>query len=152
VQACASCLISAALDENCAVQKTRQELKAVEQRGHLLKEWRGIHVYSRLLPKNFFKCQLLAWLESRAHPLWLEHWTDTAIKRAIYDPIRHEALIEFEAFSRRAMIRCGIRQKPVAALLNGKPVVRFAGTNNKMEFFVRGSGALKIIFQKHARS
>lgn len=146
VQGCASCLIAAALDEKYNAARLQAELDRVEQRGHLIREWRGIHIYSRLLPKNYFKCQLLAWLAGRAHPVWLEFWVDVAIQRAEYDAEKRVAAIEFRARAPGAWLRCGTRRAPSDVRLNGKPLHGWRMEKNRLVMPVAGSGILELLF------
>ena len=87
-----------------------------------MKAWRGIHIFSRVLPENYLRCQLLAWLEMRKHPLWLEHWEDVRIVSAQWHPDPKTAEIEIELTDNDPLICCGIRDLPSFCRLNGREI------------------------------
>jgi len=115
VQETASLLICMALDPDFTTEQLRSEIEFAKCQKSLLTKWRGIHIFSRRLPENYFETQLLAWDDMKQHPVWLEHWQNVRIISAEL----HGALAEivFEA-TPGAKIRLGIRQKPARVLLN----------------------------------
>jgi hypothetical protein len=77
-----SILIDEALNPESDDQNLNSEIEAAEKRSMLLRDWRGIHIYSRHLPPGYFKAQLLAWQEMKKHPIHLLHWQGVQITRA----------------------------------------------------------------------
>jgi len=113
----------------------------------LLKEWRGIHIFSRLLPKNWFKCQILAWLEMRKHPAWLEHWSGFRIENALWDG--EKAIIEVTRIGDiPGKLIIGLRKKIVKITLNGKVLPVPPALAGKMELHPGESGQLKLLFEE----
>ena len=147
MQECSSCLIAAALDNSYQEKHLLRDIEKVEKRGQLIKEWRGIHIYSRLLPKNYFKCQLLAWLGGRKHPIWLEHWVSTEIMKAEYDRDKQKAVIEFKLTDENGMIRFGIRQEPSEVLVDGEKIKYDVSKKEKLKIELSSSGILELLFK-----
>ena len=146
VQESSSCLMAAALDESYDEARLLGELELVESRDQLIKEWRGVHIYSRLLPKNYFKCQILVLLENRKHPAWLEHWVNLEIFNAVYDRESRKASVEFKLHGERGVARFGVRQKPLKSCLNGVAFEALSLKAGKMEFELFSSGRLELFF------
>ena len=110
-----------------------------------MKEWRGIHVFSRILPKNWFRCQLLAWLEMRKHKLWLEHWEEMRIDSAQWTD--GKAQIRFTPSGAGAMkLICGITVPPLRAELNGMSVPFRETRPGRIEFDPDHGGLLTVVF------
>ncbi len=141
------CLMAGALSEDNDSKKLLKEIEEAEERGHLLKKWRGMHVYSRLLPENYFKCQLLAWMESRNHPAWLEYWVDVRITGAEYAPEAGKAVIAFEISGEKPVIRLGCRVAPSRVLLNSREIDCGRGVRSKLEVKPVSPGRLEIFFE-----
>jgi len=145
-QGVSSCLIAAALDEDFDRERLLREIQETENRGHLIKEWRGIHIYSRLLPKNYFKCQLLAWLANREHPAWLEHWVNVEIATAEYDRQKQKAVIAFKLLAEKGMMRLGTRTAPAEVLLDGKKIKSNMTNKSQLTIELSHSGTLELSF------
>ncbi len=146
VQGCASCLIAAALDDDFEPENLLREIRETESRGQLLQEWRGIHIYSRLLPKNYFKCQLLAWQAGKTHLAWLEFWTDVEISRADWDCAQKSAVIEFKLRGNQAVIRFGLRRAPSSVRLNGQKLRAWQADKQKLTVPVAAGGRMELSF------
>jgi hypothetical protein len=147
VQESCSCLLAAALNDDYQEERLLQEIDEAETHNGLIKEWRGIHIFSRFLPKHYFKCQLLAWLENRKHLAWLENWTNTEIIRAEYDRKQQKAIIEFKLTDTNGLIRLGVRNKPAFVLFDGKKIKYKTTKNGKLEVYLLSSGTLEILFK-----
>lgn len=146
IQQVCCCLIAAALDETFDEDQLLNEIRDAENKGQLIREWRGIHIYSRLLPENYFKCQILAWLENRNHPVWLTHWVNTEIVRADYDNDKKKAIIEFRLTGDKGMIRFGVREKPTGVYLEGKNVGYTLDGKGRLGISLSSPGILEIQF------
>ena len=144
VQETASLLIAMALDPEVGSDELRSEIAFAKKQKSLLTRWRGIHIFSRRLPENYFETQLLAWDDMKCHPAWLEHWHNVRINSAtLHDDI---AEIAFEARP-GAMIRLGCRRPPERILLNGSEISGRSGPG-VLEIEPESSGELKIFFGK----
>ena len=122
IQQYAGLMIDHALDSQCPEERFKSLLDAGPENDLLMKAWRGIHIFSRVLPENYLRCQLLAWLEMRKHPLWLEHWEDVRIVSAQWHPDPKTAEIEIELTDNDPLICCGIRDLPSFCRLNGREI------------------------------
>ena len=142
IQEAASLLICMALDPDFSSEELRDEIDFLRRHGRLFTKWRGIHIFSRRLPENYFEAQLLAWDDMKHHPIWLEYWQNVKILSAEWRD--HAAELVFEAKT-GAKIRFGCRMRPVQLLLNGAETAgKFdAGI---LELEPETSGNLRIIF------
>ena len=84
-----------------------------------MQAWRGIHIPSRRLPKNYLETQVLAWEKMKEHPAWLEHWQDLVIHEAVYDAECGKAEISFTVTGENPVLRFGVRSMPENILLDG---------------------------------
>lgn len=145
IQQTASLLISEVLDENISEDDFLHELENAEKGNLLMREWRGIHIFSRMLPENYFKAQLLAWLNMRNHMLWLEHWENIVLDDTEWTDKR--AVINFKAGRGKMKIRMGTRCLPQTVLLNGKEIQYFLTNSGKLEVYPFECGILEISYE-----
>lgn len=121
LQSFSGLLIHKALDTDCTTEDFYRILEEGKKKGFLMRQWRGIHIFSRVLPENYFLCQLLAWIEMRNHKLWLEHWEETKIQRALWTSDTAE--ITFRSSGHGSMkLQCGVTETPKQVLLNGTEI------------------------------
>lgn len=142
VQQTASLLIDMALNPAVDSQMLRDEIDYARKKGNLMEKWRGIHIFSRCLPKNYLESQLLAWNAMKNHPLWLEHWQDVKIDSADWDG--SAAIIHFQA-GKAPLLRLGFRKMPVKISLNENALI---GERNAQTLTLRppGSGILLLAY------
>ena len=113
--------------------------------GLVMQEWRGIHIFSRVLPKNYFRCQLLAWRAMRKHKLWLEHWEEMRIDSAVWKD--GKAQIRFTPSGNGPMkLICGVTVPPERVELDGKPVSYREIKPGKIRIEVENGGSLLFTF------
>lgn len=144
IQQVASFLICEALDDSVPEEQLSADIAAAESRDLLMRKWRGIHIFSRRLPENYFKAQLLAWNAMKHHDIWLEHWENAAIRSAEWEGNR--ARIVFEKLPGAAKIRFGCRKRPVRVLLNGGETEFRYGKDGRLQTAPGASGTLEILF------
>ena len=118
--------------------------------GLVMQEWRGIHVFSRVLPKNYFRCQLLAWRAMRNHPLWLEHWEEMRIDSAVWKD--GKAQIRFTPSGNGPMkLICGVTVPPERVELDGQPVPCREIRPGKIGIEVKTGGQLLFVFPEEGK-
>ena len=145
VQQYAGILIDKALNPSCSREDFNSALKAGEEKDLIMKQWRGIHIFSRVLPENYLRCQLLAWMEMRQHKLWLEHWEEMRIQSARW--ISGKAEISFVPSGKGNMrLECGVSQTPKAVLLDNSPVPFREFQSGKIEICPESGGILTVLF------
>ena len=142
-----SVLIDEALNPDCPAEQVLADMEAGLRKGIVMRQWRGIHIYSRVLPENYFQCQLLAWLEMRRHKLWLEHWEEMRIDRAAWE--EECAVIEFSGNGTMRLL-CGITEQPSAILLNDCPLAFRTLRKNRIELRPGSAGVIMIEFNKRS--
>ena len=129
----------------CPEDRFRDLLETGLKKDLLMKAWRGIHIFSRILPENYLRCQLLAWLEMRKHKLWLEHWEEMQIDSALWTD--GKAVIQFTSSGTgRMRMICGITASPLRIELDGQPVPYQELCPGKIEIQVEKGGSLLVIF------
>ena len=148
IQQFAGMMIDHALDSQCSEERFMALLDAGLEKDLVMKAWRGIHIFSRVLPENYLRCQLLAWLEMRKHPLWLEHWEDVRIVSAQWHSDQKTAEIEIELTDKNPLIRCGIRESPAICRLNGREISPEKTGSGTFLFRPDVSGILAIGFSQ----
>ncbi|MBO4303442.1 MAG: hypothetical protein J6A21_02540, partial [Lentisphaeria bacterium] len=116
MQQTASALIDMALDRNRSGYQLKEFLERARKEKHLMQEWRGIHIPSRRLPKNYLETQVFAWEEMKSHPAWLEHWQDLTIEEAQYDAASRTAAVSFTVCGKTPLLRFGVRSLPCKVL------------------------------------
>ncbi|MBO5760284.1 MAG: hypothetical protein J6S53_01940 [Lentisphaeria bacterium] len=119
MQQTASLLMDMALDNNRSRVQLEKILERAKKEKQLMQEFRGIHIPSRRLPKNYLETQVLAWEKMKEHPAWLEHWQDLIIHEAVYDAECGKAEISFTVTGKNPVLRFGICSMPVNILLDG---------------------------------
>jgi len=145
IQQYTAMLIDKALDVNCPEEEFYEALEYGLQHECMIREWRGIHIYSRALPENYFLCQLLAWMEMRKHKLWLEHWEEMRIESARW--MDDHAEIAFKYSGDGAMkLQCGVMAQPSKILLNGKEISWKTLRAGLIEITPDEQGELNILF------
>lgn len=146
IQQFAAVMIDHALS-GCSEEKFSSLLDAGLEKDLLMKEWRGIHIFSRVLPENYLRAQLLAWMEMRRHKLWLEHWEEMRIDSALWR--ENEAVISFSHSGDGSMrLICGVTAEPESVSLDGIPV-RWCGSRpGKIELHPASGGTLRIVFPR----
>ena len=150
VQSYCGMLIDAALNEHCPPERFSRLLADGQRKDLLMEEWRGIHIFSRVLPKNYFRCQLFAWMEMRKHDLWLEHWEEMRIDSAEWSD--GKALIRFDPSGAGPMkLICGVKVPPERIELNGKPVSYREIKPGRIEIIAETGGMLLVIFPNEGK-
>ena len=120
-QQAASMLTDEALDFAAPHQRVVDDVESAEKRNLLIKKWRGIHIFSRRLPEEYYKAQLLAWNNMKKHPLWMECWNGLVIDDAVCDG--SNASVKFTLTeSASPVIRFGCRKQPQRVALNGSVI------------------------------
>ena len=110
-------LMDEALNSAVSKQQVKDDILLAEQNELLMKKWRGIRIFSRRLPEEYFKAQLLAWNNMKNHPVWMEHWENMAIDDAVFAGTTAE--IRFRKHDNsKSKIRLGCRKTPVRVTLN----------------------------------
>ena len=141
-----SCLLANAVNENLDKAKCLENIEKLEKRGFLIKKWRAMHSFSRLLPKHYLRCLIMGLLENREHPAWLEFWHGVEIQKAEYNPDIKEVEISFKLLSKPCLIRLGIRTSPKQILLNDNKI-NISIKNSKLTINPSESGIINITFQ-----
>ena len=143
-----ACLLqSVILDENYPVELAEAELAEAEKGPEIIRQWRGIHVFSRNLPENYFSAQMRAYLQGRSQPMHLEHWSGLAIRHAEYIRKEKKARVTFCLNSEKyGFLRIRVRQKPLCIMLDGKELP-FRMQGNKIELSLEKSGTLEFQFR-----
>lgn len=139
-------LINDVLDEDIAEKEVRDNLSLAEQTGRLLHEWHDIHRFENALPKNYLKAQLMAWLEMRRHPLWLEDWSGICVEDAVWKEKEKCAVVKVVFTGGRQILRCGIRRAPKTISFTGKRMEIQKHDQEKIIFRLHGSGILTLAF------
>jgi len=143
MQKTACYLIDLALDENASSEKLKEEIAFAKSIGLLMTKWRGIHIFSRRLPEHYFETQLLAWDAMKEHPVWLEYWYGLKIESAEWDGKFAE--ISFQTTDSNAVLRFGIRKKPLTVTENGERL-HLKADEKTIEIHPRKSGTILLEF------
>jgi hypothetical protein len=142
-----SCLLAAIADDNFDKEQLLEEIEELDSRGTLIRQWRAMHSFSRLLPTNYFKCLLLALLENREHPVWVELWNNMQIITAEYDQHLKQAIINFKRYHDEKMfIQFGIRETPSQILLNDTEITATSYKHSKLILNPTEPGVLRLLF------
>ena len=112
--------MSLALDPSCSQKTFEEELDQIKSKGLLMNRWRGIHIFSRRLPENFFEVQLRLWNKMKEQKIWLESWMDLYVLSAEWTGDRAE--IKICVTGKQALLRFGFQEKPGRITLNGSAV------------------------------
>ena len=145
IQQYTALLINRAHDRRCSRERFFELIEKGISCGLLIREWRGIHIYSRALPQNYYLCQLLAWLEMRDHKAWLEFWEETVITQAVYDQDIARIMFRYSGQGRMRLV-FGVTQKPLKVCLNGKEMIYDGSHSSTIEVFPESEGILELYF------
>lgn len=111
----------------------------------IVADWRGIHIFSRALPRNYFLAQILSWEETKKHKAWLISWEETELCDAVYED--DIAKISFKHSKNGKMkIIIGVGEMPSQVLLNGIMTEFVQINSEKIEICPMIDGILEIIF------
>lgn len=149
MQEASSYLLSLVLDETTDSAEVLKEIKATERTGALMREWRGIHIPTRLLPPNWFKAYLKALVMTREHPVWLEFWHGLVITDGTYRQETRQAEIEVTCESGNGTLTLGAKETPIRAELNGCELpfsVDEQPAGMKIIIKIEQSGKLVLVF------
>ncbi len=139
-------LMDEALNSAVSKQQVQDDIQFAEEHEYLMKKWRGIRIFSRRLPEEYFKAQLLAWNNMKDHPVWMEHWENMVMDDAVF--AGNTAEIRFRKHDNgKCKIRLGCRKAPVRVTLNDVPVDY---TMIKPDVFTvepETNGVLKVFFE-----
>ena len=111
----------------------------------IVPEWRGIHIFSRALPKNYFLSQILSWQETKSHKVYLISWEETEITSAVYTDDRAQIDFKYSGFSRMRII-LGITEQPKEIRLNGERIEFVQTKVDKIQLYPQFDGKIEIIF------
>lgn len=146
IQQYTAMLIDMANDENADGEKLKKLIAWGLEKGLIVRDWRGIHIFSRALPKNYFLVQILAWEESKKHKCHLIFWEAMAIDSASY--CDGEAQISFRRSGKGEMkITLGITTEPARVTFDGKKI-GYEEKKGKITIYPPNSGVLKIKFKE----
>ena len=138
-------LIDKALSPDCNAEDFFSVLDAGHKKDFLMREWRGIHIFSRVLPENYLLCQLLAWVEMHNHKLWLEHWEEMELQNACWSS--ETATITFAYSGHSTMkLQCGVTEVPREVLLNGINIPFVQSKNKTILIHPKQDGILEVRF------
>ena len=145
IQQTTAALIDMANDRNASSEQFKKFLDFALEKKLVVPEWRGIHIFSRALPKNYFLSQIHAWDETKSHKAWLITWEETEINSAKYSD--NEATINFKysGFGKMRLV-IGISHNPKSVLLNGIRTDFMQTKADKIEIYPDADGILEIIF------
>ena len=139
-------LVNDALDPEIPPEETRELIRQAKASGQLMRQWHDVHRFENNVPEDYLESQLVAWLEMRDHPLWLEHWVDLRILSAEWHPASNTAEIEIALTGKKPLLRCGARRPPVSSRLEGEPLPWESGRGNVLLFRPGSSGRLVVAF------
>jgi hypothetical protein len=138
-------LIDEALDFAAPHQRVVEDVESADKRNLLIKKWRGIHIFSRRLPEEYYKAQLLAWNNMKKHPLWMECWNGLVIDDAVCDG--NNATVKFTLTgSASPVIRFGCRKQPQRVTLNGNNIPFKMEKADVFSVMPTEGGTLEILF------
>jgi hypothetical protein len=145
IQQTTAALIDMANDRNASPEQFKKFLDFALEKKLVVPEWRGIHIFSRALPKNYFLSQILAWEETKSHKAWLISWEETEIKSAKYSDDTAKVNYKYSGFGKMRIV-IGVSQQPKSVLLNGKKLDFVQTKVDKIEIFPDCDGTLEIKF------
>ena len=138
-------LMNNALDTAFPAQQVVDDIDYAEDHDLLMKQWRGIRIFSRRLPEYYFKAQVLAWNNMKTHPVWMEHWENLVIDDAILrDSV---AEIRYRKREGKGKLRLGCRKAPARVTLNDVPVNYTMIKQGAFLIEPETDGILKIYFE-----
>jgi len=140
MQGASSMLTDMALNDAVPMENLSLEIEFSRRQNTLMTAWRGIHIYTRRLPENYFETQLLAWNAMKGHPFWMEHWQDLCILRADWTG----ECAEIEIKCKEHPVLClGCRRGVNSATWNGE-TISLKEENGHVVVFPPGDGTLRI--------
>jgi hypothetical protein len=145
IQQTTAALIDMANDRNASPEQFKKFLDFALEKKLVVPEWRGIHIFSRALPKNYFLSQILAWEETKSHKAWLISWEQTEIKSAKYSFDTATINYKYSGFGKMRIV-IGVSQQPKSVLLNGKKIDFIQTKVDKIEIYPQIDGTLEIKF------
>lgn len=139
-------LMNNALDSNVPQQEVIDDIDYAEEHDLLMKQWRGIRIFSRRLPEEYFKAQLLAWNNMKTHPVWLEHWENIIIDDAV---LQQETCAEIccRKHAGKGKLRFGCRKKPARVTVNDVPVAFTMIHDAAFQIDLNTDGIVKLYFE-----
>ena len=78
-------MISEALDPQVSDEQFAADLAHAKKHDHLVREWRGIPVFSRRLPACYWEKQIKLWQKLKQQKIWLEFLNGVSLKQACLD-------------------------------------------------------------------
>ena len=111
----------------------------------IVPDWRGIHIFSRALPKNYFLSQILAWQQTKTHKAYLLTWEETEITSAAYSEDIAMISFKYSGYSKMRIV-IGVSEKPKSVLLNGQTIDYKQTKLDKIELYPETDGDLEIVF------
>ena len=115
------------------------------RRGLMISEWRGIHIFSRILPKNYFLTELLAKREMLSHKAWLDFWDGVCIDSATASSNKATITVSITDPT-KARIVVAVSEFPKSIRLNGKKIPFKKKRQSKIEFSPKADGRIEIDF------
>lgn len=145
IQQTTAALIDMANDRNASPEQFKKFLDFALKNNLIVPEWRGIHIFSRALPKNYFLAQILAWEETKSHKAWLISWEQSVIMSAKYS--EKVATVSFKYSGTGKMrIVIGVLEEPKEILLNGEKLDYIKTKIDKIELYPQTDGVIELIF------
>ena len=143
-------IVNDALDEKQPVDEVKKSMNQAIAEERFLTRWHDIHRFENFLPGTWLESQILAWLEMRKQPLWLEDWMGIRITDAVWHASEKKAIIQLEKSDDTPItLRIGTRSFDFTADLDGIPVsFRPDSFNGAAEFQLAKAGKLTISFNK----
>jgi hypothetical protein len=138
-------LMDEALNSAVSKQQVQEDIQFAEEHEYLMKKWRGIRIFSRRLPEEYFKAQLLAWNNMKDHPVWMEHWENMVMDDAVF--AGNTAEIRFRKHDGKAKLRLGCRKVPAHVTLNDIPVNYSMIKPDVFTIEPETDGILKVFFE-----
>ena len=145
IQQTTAALIDMANDRNASSEQFKKFLDFALEKNLVVPEWRGIHIFSRALPKNYFLSQILAWEETKSHKAWLISWEETEITGAKYSENAAKVNFKYSGFGKMRIV-IGVSHKPTSILLNGEKLDYMQTKVDKIELYPTCDGIIKLIF------
>ncbi len=141
-------IVNDAMDEEQSAEEVRKSMHQAIAEGRFLTRWHDIHRFENFLPGTWLEAQILAWLEMREQPVWLENWKGMRILDAVWHASGKKAVIRLEKSEDIPMLlRIGVRSFDFAADLDGRPVpFRQDSLNGAAEIPIPGAGTLTLSF------
>ncbi len=137
-------IMNDALDPEVDTETVLQNLEIALKTNRFLTRWHDIHRFENFLPENYMKSQILAWLEMRRHPLWLEFWQGMRVMSAKWE--NGKAVIVCEQTEDTQILFCGVREEIKSFSFSGPRVFMEENGKDSVRFILTGTGTLIIEF------